>query len=147
MGAHSVSMLASASMCTAQHYQLLFRQRWLKNRRAEMHSNWFIWLVLDVFFFFPGGGYLCFAMRGLSVCVCLALCVCVGWQMFFQSNHENTSPTGELRWSRYICPHQQILYTSWIDSFFRSGPDLSNNRARHSFFFPLCSFKSLQQWD
>lgn len=72
MCTHSVSMLARASMCTAQHYQLLFRQSQLINRRAEMHLNWFIWLVLDVLFL--GGDNLCLSARGLSlrvhVCVC-----------------------------------------------------------------------------
>lgn len=118
-GRPHVSVLASASMCTAQHYQLLFRQSQLINRRAEMHLNWFIWLVLDVFLFLVETT--CASLRGGWVCVpgCVLMCVCVyvGWQMFFQPNHENTSPTSELRWSQYLRPYQQILYTFWINSF------------------------------
>lgn len=76
MGAHCVSIRAPASMCTAQHYQRLFRQSQLINRRAEMHLNWFIWLALDVIFYSTGDN-LFISVRALNLCACSCVCLCV----------------------------------------------------------------------
>lgn len=119
----AVSVLACASMCSAQHYPLLFGQRRLINRRAEMHLNWFIWLVLDVlfFFFFLVGDNLCRSMGGGGVessCLVLFLYVCVCVCMCWLMDAPSVKPWKHFpnKWI-YWRPHQLLLISAGSISF------------------------------
>lgn len=122
MGAHRVSMLAPASICTAQHYQLLFRQGQLMNSRAEMHLNGFIWLVLGVFLPLLQGGW-------ISVCVCWLTDVLAVKPWKFLPN----------KWIkvRPIFLLTQILYAVWAGSIvFWNGKISQDRQTQHSFWVP-----------
>lgn len=92
-------------------------QQQLMNQRAEMHLKWFIWLVLDVFFF-PVETTCAWPWGGGSAWVASQVCECVCWLTDVVSVKAwKYLPNKWIKVKPILSPHQQILYTGWIDSF------------------------------
>lgn len=140
---------ATASLCSAQHYLLLFGRRRLINRRAEMHLNWFIWLVSDISLFSPvwettsgrgaglwrwGGGW---TLCALCVSVCARLRSCTWVDGCPCSQTMKTLPeqvnlvTGH---TRCCCSYQQDRYqdvcgrAEWETLDLHTGTRLKHNQ-------------------